>query len=81
MYKRQGFECIKPQGAFYLFVKSPTADEKVFCQAAKKYHVLVVAGSAFGCPGYFRIAYCVARETIERSLPSFKKLAEEFQLI
>ena len=55
-----GFECIKPQGAFYLFVKSPVADEKAFCEAAKKYNILIVPGSAFACPGYVRIAYCVS---------------------
>ncbi len=75
-----GFECIKPQGAFYLFVKSPVADEKEFCAAAKKYNILIVPGSSFACPGYVRIAYCVSYETIENSLPAFSKLAEEFKL-
>ena len=78
--KEYGFECIKPEGAFYLFVKSPVADEKEFCNKAKAYNILMVPGSSFACPGYVRIAYCVAYETIERSLPSFKKLAEEFGL-
>ena len=78
--KEYGFECIKPEGAFYLFVKSPVADEKEFCNKAKSYNILMVPGSSFACPGYVRIAYCVAYETIERSLPSFKKLAEEFGL-
>ncbi len=73
-----GFECIKPQGAFYLFVKSPVADEKAFCEAAKKYNILIVPGSAFACPGYVRIAYCVSYETIQNSLPKFKELAEEY---
>lgn len=73
-----GFECIKPQGAFYLFVKSPVADEKAFCEAAKKYNILLVPGSAFACPGYVRIAYCVSYETIESSLPKFKELAKEY---
>lgn len=73
-----GFECIKPQGAFYMFVKSPIADEKAFCAAAKKYHILIVPGSSFGCPGYVRIAYCVAYETIVNSLPKFKELANEY---
>jgi len=73
-----GFECIKPQGAFYLFVKSPIADEKVFCATAKKYNLLLVPGSAFACPGYVRIAYCVSYETITNSLPKFKELAEEY---
>ena len=78
--KEYGFECIKPEGAFYLFVKSPVVDEKEFCNKAKAYNILMVPGSSFACPGYVRIAYCVAYETIERSLPSFKKLAEEFGL-
>ena len=73
-----GFECIKPQGAFYLFVKSPIADEKEFCETAKKYNILLVPGSAFSCPGYVRIAYCVSYETIKNSLPKFKELAEEY---
>ena len=76
--KEMGFECIKPQGAFYLFMKSPVADEKVFCEAAKKQHILIVPGSSFACPGYVRIAYSVAHETIINSMPGFKALAEEF---
>ena len=75
-----GFECIRPEGAFYLFVKSPAADEKEFCAAAKKYNILIVPGSSFGCPGYVRIAYCVAHETIVRSLPKFAELASEYKL-
>ena len=73
-----GFTCIKPEGAFYLFVKSPVANEKEFCQAAKKYNILIVPGSSFGCPGYVRMAYCVAYETIVNSLPKFKELAKEY---
>ena len=76
--KKLGFSCIKPQGAFYLFVKSPVEDEKVFCQAAKKHHILIVPGSSFACPGYVRIAYCVAYETIVNSMSGFQALAEEF---
>lgn len=76
-----GFDCIKPQGAFYLFVKSPVADEKEFCEVCKKYNVLVVPGSSFACPGYVRIAYCVSYERIERSLPAFRKIAEYYHLI
>ena len=78
--KDLGFECIKPQGAFYLFVKSPVADEKAFCEAGKKYNILMVPGSSFACPGYVRLAYCVSYDTIINSLPEFKKLAEEFGL-
>ena len=59
-----GFECIKPQGAFYLFVKSPVENEKAFCEEAKKLHILMVPGSSFACPGYVRLAYCVSYETI-----------------
>ena len=76
--KECGFECIKPQGAFYLFVKSPVPNEKEFCNAAKKYNILMVPGSSFACPGYVRLAYCVSYETIQNSLPAFKKLAEEY---
>lgn len=78
--KECGFECIKPQGAFYLFVKSPVEDEKAFCEAGKKYNILMVPGSSFACPGYVRLAYCVFYETIVNSLPEFKKLAAEYGL-
>ena len=73
-----GFTCIKPEGAFYLFVKSPVENEKEFCDAAKKYNILIVPGTSFGCPGYIRMAYCVAYETIVNSLPKFKELAKEY---
>ncbi len=75
-----GFTCAKPQGAFYLWVKSPDADEKKFVEAAKRHHILLVGGATFSCPGYVRLAYCVSYEMIERSLPAFKKLAEEYRL-
>lgn len=78
--KECGFECIKPQGAFYLFIKSPVEDEKAFCEAGKKYNILMVPGSSFACPGYVRLAYCVSYETIVNSLPEFKKLAAEYGL-
>lgn len=77
--KELGFQCIKPEGAFYLFVKSPVEDEKEFCASAKKYNILLVPGSSFSCPGYVRIAYCVAYETIVNSLPKFKELSEEYK--
>ncbi len=73
-----GFSCIKPEGAFYLFVKSPIADEKAFCEKAKEYHLLIVPGSSFGCPGFVRLAYCVKYETIQRSIPAFEKLAADY---
>lgn len=69
------FECIKPQGAFYLFLKSPIKDDKEFCNIAKEYNILMVPGSSFAYPGYVRISYCVDYEMIKRSLPAFKKLA------
>ncbi len=75
-----GYTCVKPQGAFYLFVKAPGGDDKTFVQAAKKYHLLLVAGSGFGGPGYLRIAYCVDYDMIVRSLPAFKSLAEDYGL-
>lgn len=74
-----GFECVKPQGAFYLFPKALEADDYAFCERAKKYDLLLVPGADFGCAGYFRAAYCIKTETIERSLPLFKKLAEEYK--
>ena len=74
-----GFECVKPQGAFYLFPKALEADDYAFCERAKKYDLLLVPGADFGAPGYFRAAYCIKTETIERSLPLFKKLAEEYR--
>jgi len=77
--KECGLECIKPQGAFYLFVKSPVADEKEFCQAGKKYNILMVPGGSFACPGYVRLAYCVSYETIVNSLPAFRELMKEYQ--
>lgn len=75
-----GFACTMPQGAFYMWVKTPVEDDKVFAAAAKKHHIFVSPGSSFACPGYVRIAYCVAKETIERSFPAFAKLAKEFGL-
>ncbi|WP_426351047.1 pyridoxal phosphate-dependent aminotransferase [Alloiococcus sp. CFN-8] len=75
-----GFQCVKPQGAFYLWIKSPVEDEKSFCEAAKKYNILMVPGSSFACPGYVRLAYCVAHDTIINSLSAFKQLAEEYSL-
>ena len=74
-----GFECVKPQGAFYLFPKALEADDYAFCERAKKFDLLLVPGADFGAPGYFRAAYCIKTETIERSLPLFKKLAEEYR--
>ena len=74
-----GFECVKPQGAFYLFPKTLEPDDYAFCERAKKYDLLLVPGNDFGCAGHFRAAYCIKTETIERSLPLFKKLAAEYR--
>lgn len=74
--KELGFDCIKPEGAFYLFVKTPI-DDKEFSQIAKKYNILVVPGTTFACSGFVRIAYCVSYDTIINSLPKFKELAKE----
>lgn len=69
-----GYQCVKPEGAFYLFVKSPMEDDVKFCNMAKQYNILIVPGLAFGAPGYVRIAYCVGYNTIKKALPSFGKL-------
>lgn len=75
-----GFECIRPEGAFYLFVKSPEVDDKAFCEVCKKHNILVVPGTSFACPGYVRISYCVSYEQIERALPAFEAVAGEYGL-
>lgn len=77
---RLGFTCIKPEGAFYLWVKSPVEDEGAFVAAAKKYNLIMVKGSAFGCGGYVRLAYCISHDKVVRSLDAFAKLAEEYGL-
>ena len=73
-----GYECVKPEGAFYLFVKALEPDDKAFVAKAKEHRLLVVPGSTFGCAGYIRIAYCVDYDMIKRALPQFKALAEEY---
>ena len=75
-----GYECVKPDGAFYLFVKSPEADAYRFFERAKAHEILVVPCDNFGTPGYVRIAYCTARETVVGALPAFKALAKEYGL-
>lgn len=74
-----GYTCVKPEGAFYLFVKVFGGDDRAFVEAAKKHHLLLVPGSGFGCAGYCRIAYCVDTEMIKRALPVFEALAKEYQ--
>lgn len=79
--KKLGFSCIKPEGAFYLFVKAPEPDEKAFCARAQKHNLLLVPGSSFACPGYVRIAYCVSADQITRAMPAFEALAQEYGLV
>ena len=71
-----GYEMAKPDGAFYLFIKAPGGDANAFCEKAKQLDLLLVPGDGFGCPGYFRICYCVSHDMILRSLPVFQKLLE-----
>lgn len=74
-----GYQCIKPDGAFYLFVKSMEPDANIFCEKAKKHELLLVPSDDFGCPGYVRISYCVSTEQIINSMPAFEKLAKEYR--
>lgn len=74
-----GFECIKPEGAFYMWVKAP-GEENEFVARGKKYNIIMVKGGAFACPGYVRLAYCTSYETIQRSISAFEKLAAEYGL-
>ena len=76
-----GFECMRPQGAFYLFPKALEEDDAAFCARAREFDLLLVPGADFGCPGYFRAAYCVRTEMIERALPQFQKLAKTYKEI
>lgn len=73
-----GYECVKPDGAFYLFLKTLEEDAEKFSEKAAKHEIFVVPADPFGCPGYVRVSYCVKPETIEKSLPEFKKLYDEY---
>ncbi len=75
-----GFECVKPEGAFYLWMKAPGGDDVAFSKAAKKYHLLLVSGKGFAGPGWVRLAYCVDYDMIVRSIPAFAELAKEYGL-
>ncbi len=77
--KEIGYECVKPDGAFYLFVKTPGGDNSVFCEKAKKKNLLVVPSEPFGVKGYLRLGYCVSKEMILRALPVFKEVFEEMK--
>ncbi|WP_435920853.1 pyridoxal phosphate-dependent aminotransferase [Paenibacillus sp. DYY-L-2] len=76
-----GFSCIQPGGTFYMFPKALEEDAAAFCKKALKYNLLLVPGDTFGCPGYFRMAYCIPTEKVERSLEAFKQLAQEYGLV
>lgn len=80
LLSRLGFELVRPDGAFYLFPKSPLADDVEFVKLAQKHHILLVPGSGFGAPGHFRIAYCVDTGIITRSIPAWERLAAEVGL-
>ena len=74
-----GFEMIRPDGAFYLFIKSPSGDATEFCERAKKFEILIVPSDDFGCGGYARLAYCVTTEQIENAMPAFEALAKSYK--
>lgn len=76
-----GFSCVRPQGAFYLFPQALDPDDAAFCRRAQEYDLLLVPGRDFGCPGYFRAAYCVRTKMIEKSLPRFEELAKSYKSI
>ena len=76
--KSYGYDVVKPEGAFYLFVKALEDDAKIFCEMAKKYELLIVPSDSFGKDGYVRISYCVSTNQIEKSLEAFKKLYNEY---
>ncbi len=71
-----GFTCVKPGGTFYIFPKALEEDAKAFCQKAKKYDLILVPGDSFECPGYFRMAYCIDTEKVERSIPALRRFVE-----
>ncbi len=75
-----GFDCVRPQGTFYLFLRSPIADAVRFCERAREFDLLLVPADSFSCPGWVRIAFCVPTERLQRSLPAFEKLAAAFGL-
>ncbi len=78
-FTRLGFECVKPQGAFYIFPRALGNDGKKFCEAAKEFNLLLVPGGAFGCQTHFRVAFCFSTEMVERSIAQFEKLAQKIK--
>ena len=77
--KDMGYDCVYPQGAFYLFVKSPEPDAKAFSDKAKALNLLIVPADSFGCPGYVRVSYCVEADMIRRSFAAFQKLIDQYK--
>ena len=77
--KDMGYDCVYPQGAFYLFVKSPEPDAKAFSDKAKALNLLIVPADSFGCPGYVRVSYCVEADMIHRSFAAFQKLIDQYK--
>lgn len=77
--REMGYHCVEPGGTFYLFPRTLEADDMAFSERAKKYNLLLVPGSGFGCPGHVRLSFCVPTERIERSLPAFEKLMKEYR--
>ena len=71
-----GYDFVRPEGAFYIFCKSPIPDDVAFVNHLQKFNVLTVPGSGFGDAGYFRIAYCVSENIIQRAVPKFKEALE-----
>lgn len=75
--KALGFTCVEPGGTFYIFPKAPEEDAKIFCEKGRKYNLVMVPGDGFGCPGYFRMAYCIDTEKVERSLTALRRFVKE----
>lgn len=78
--REAGYTFVEPQGAFYLWLKSPEPDEKAFVAKCKEKQILIVPGSSFGCAGWTRVAYCVSHETVKNSLPGFREVAASYGL-
>ena len=76
--KEYGYHCVEPGGTFYMFPRSLEPDSQAFCKKAMEKDLMLVPGDIFGCPGHFRIAYCVPTERVEKVLPIFQELAEEY---
>ena len=76
---RIGYECFKPQGAFYMFVKALEPDADAFCERAREQDLLIVSATGFGCPGYARVSYCVDYDMIKRSFLAFEKLYQSYR--